>query len=290
MPIDRPTLAELDRRAQAELPLNGASDGLRRNLYTPLARALSGAIHGLYGHQERIKDQLFPQTCDEDTLLNIHVPIWLSDGRNLATAATGKVQITGTVGYTVDQTASITRTDGMLYSLTTSATIGADGTCMATVACQTPWPRLSNTEPGAKLRFSNPVDGVNGEVVVQTPGLSGGADLEDIEDLRARVVEARTKAEGVGNSTDWELWAKEVSGVTRAWAAPKLMGTGSMTVFFVRDNDASIFPDVNEQATVQAHRKPPVRPWARSTLCPLPTSQSISPSTCRLTQLQFVQP
>ncbi|EEG08220.1 baseplate J/gp47 family protein [Pseudogulbenkiania ferrooxidans] len=252
MTIDRPSLAELSRRADAELTLETASEALRRNLFTPLARALAGAVHGLYGHQDRIKDQLFPQTCDEDTLLNIHVPLELPDGRNSATSASGTVLITGTAGMPVDQSDTLTRSDGMLYSFTAGTTVGSDGTVLASVVCQTP-SLAGNTEPGAKLRFSNPVDGVNGEVVVQSPGLSGGTDIEDIEDLRARVVEARAKSEGVGNTADWERWAKEISGVTRAWAAPKLVGAGSMTVFFVRDDDASIFPDANEQATVLAH-------------------------------------
>ena len=40
MPIDRLSLAEIDRRNQAELPLVTKSEPLRRNVFTPLARAL----------------------------------------------------------------------------------------------------------------------------------------------------------------------------------------------------------------------------------------------------------
>jgi uncharacterized phage protein gp47/JayE len=44
-----------------------------------------------------------------------------------------------------------------------------------------------------------------------------------------------------------------VPGVTRAWAYPQELGAGTVTVRFVRDNDASIIPDAGEVAAVQAY-------------------------------------
>jgi len=252
MTIDRPTLAELSRRAEAELPLETASDPLRRNLYTPLARAVSGAVHGLYGHQEWIARQWNPLECDEDTLENVHAQIWLPGGRKPAAAATGSITVTGTAGYSLDEGVTFTRADGLLYALTEGIILDASGSTSAKVVCLTAG-TSGNTEPGGKLRLSNPVASINGEAVVLAPGLSGGSDIEDIDDLRARVVEARSNGGQGGRSTDWELWTKEVAGVTRAWSAPKLLGLGSMVVYFVRDGDADIFPDVSEQATVQKH-------------------------------------
>ncbi|WP_024303333.1 baseplate J/gp47 family protein [Pseudogulbenkiania sp. MAI-1] len=252
MPIDRPTLAELSRRAEAELPLETASEPLRRNLYTPLARAIAGAVHGLYGHQEWITRQIHPQDSDDDILENVHAPIWLPGGRKPAAAATGSITVTGTAGYSLDQGVTFNRADGLLYGLTDGIIIDAGGSTTASVVCLTAGVS-GNTEPGGKLRLTNPVSGINGEAVVLAPGLSGGSDIEDIEELRGRVVEARSNGGQVGRSTDWELWAKEVPGVTRAWSAPKLLGLGSMVVYFVRDGDADIFPDASEQATVQQH-------------------------------------
>lgn len=270
MTIDRPTLAEISRRIEAEFPLSTTSEALRRTLFTPLARALAGSVHSLYGYQDWIALQWNPLTCDEDVLLSMHVPMWLPDGQNPAESATGTVLITGTAGYSADASYTLSRGDGLLYTIIGGAAIGTDGTQLATVICQTPG-ATGNTEPGAKLRFSNPVAGINNEVTVQTPGLSGGTDIESIDALRQRVVDARSKAEGVGSSSDWEQWAKEVSGVTRAWAAPKLFGAGSVGVYFVRDNDSgSIFPDTNEVATVQQHLQNTGTPFGEIyALCPI---------------------
>lgn len=252
MPIDRPTLAEISRRAEAELPLETASEPLRRNLYTPLARAVSGAVHGLYGYQEWIARQIHPMDCDADTLENVHAPFWLDGGRKAAAPATGSISITGVAGTELDQGVTFNRSDGLLYALTEGVILDAGGSATAGVVCLTAG-GSGNTEPGGKLRLTNPVSGIAGEATVLTPGLSGGSDIEDIEDLRARVMEARRNGGQDGRSSDWELWAKEVAGVTRAWAAPQHMGLGTVTVFFLRDGDADPFPDSAEQATVLTH-------------------------------------
>ncbi|MCD5330858.1 hypothetical protein LQR33_24030, partial [Chromobacterium piscinae] len=90
--IPRQTLAEIARRVEAELTLQTASDPLRRNLFTPLARGLAGAVHGLYGHQDWIARQIHPMECDEDTLVSVHAAIWLPDGRKPPAAASGSAR------------------------------------------------------------------------------------------------------------------------------------------------------------------------------------------------------
>jgi uncharacterized phage protein gp47/JayE len=53
-----------------------------------------------------------------------------------------------------------------------------------------------------------------------------------------------------GADYDYVNWALEVAGVTRAWVYPMELGLGTVTVRFVRDNDASIIPDAGEVAAV----------------------------------------
>jgi len=56
-----------------------------------------------------------------------------------------------------------------------------------------------------------------------------------------------------GAAQDYVAWALEVEGVTRAWCYPEELGAGTVTVRFVRDDDASPIPDAGEVATVAAH-------------------------------------
>ncbi|OWY40077.1 hypothetical protein CEK28_04900 [Xenophilus sp. AP218F] len=250
--IPRPTLAEISRRNEAELTLAAGGEPLRRNLFTPLARALAGAEHSLYGHQDWIARQIHPMECDDDVLINVHAAIWLPEGRKPPAAAAGTATVTGAATASLAGGEQAQRADGALFAVVEGVTLPAAATATVRLICIQPG-AAGNTEPGGKLRLVNPVPGINGELVVDAPGLSGGADLESIEDLRGRVMEARRNGGQVGKSGDWEAWAKEVPGVTRAWAAPKALGNGTISVYFVRDGDDDIFPDAAEQTAVLAH-------------------------------------
>jgi hypothetical protein len=94
---------------------------------------------------------------------------------------------------------------------------------------------------------------VSAIATVAVGGITGGNDEEGTEQLRARyLLRLREPPEG-GADQDYEEWALEVPGVTRAWVYPHENGLGTVVVRFVRDLDAgSIFPDVGEVAAVQA--------------------------------------
>lgn len=252
MTFPRPTLAELARRAETELQIDTDSDALRRNLFTPTARAAAGAVHGLYGHQVWIAQQIHPQSCDDDTLEEVHAPIWLNEGRKPATTAAGKIRLTGSAGAEIEQGTVWTRADGLEYTNPVGYIMPATSMLDIDVVCTTPG-QAGSTDADTELTLVNPAEGIDGKAVVIAPGLTGGADVESYDDLRERVLQVRRNGGQVGKTADWETWALEVAGVTRAWAAPRLIGPGTITVFFVRDDDADIFPDSQETAAVQSH-------------------------------------
>jgi uncharacterized phage protein gp47/JayE len=85
-------------------------------------------------------------------------------------------------------------------------------------------------------------------------GATGGTDQENIEALRARVLEKRAADPSGGNLGDYVIKAKEVAGVTRAWAYENLMGPGTVTVRFVMDGkNNTIIPDDTEIKAVFDH-------------------------------------
>jgi uncharacterized phage protein gp47/JayE len=119
----------------------------------------------------------------------------------------------------------------------TCSTAGADG----------------NADIGTQLTFESPIAGANAVATVGTGGLANGSDEEDLEDFRARVLERMASPPHGGAASDYVAWAKEVAGVTRAWCYPLEGGAGTVTVRFVRDDDASLIPDAGEVTAVQAH-------------------------------------
>lgn len=251
MPYDRESLAELNRRLEQELPLATSSPALRRTLYLPFARALAAAVYGIHDHLDWRTRQLFPQTCDDDILENLHVDLWLQgDSRNPAVAARGSATVKGTEGCVIEAGTLLNRNDGKQFAVINTEIIGTDGTATVQLIALEPG-KNGNTLAGDALYLANPVKGVESTITVIN--IEGGTDIESIDQLRQRVVESRKLGGECGKTADWVRWAKEISGVTRAWAAPKLSGAGTVTVYFVRDNDTVIYPDAKECDKVQKH-------------------------------------
>ena len=250
-----PTLPALIKRTEADFERN-APDALRRADAKVAARALSGGVYELYGHQNWIARQSNPATCDEAMLLS-----WadwrLGDGPTPAVAATGFATVTGSSGALVDAGQRYQSKDGRHYVVFESVELVAGTASLKLVAEDVG--TLGNIEAGT-LEAATPVLGVNAEAVIGPDGIVGGSEKESIEALRARVKAAFKNPSKVGNGADFEEWALEVPGVTRAWALPRWMGPGTFGLVFVRDGDPDIIPTADQVALVQAHldKKRPV--------------------------------
>ena len=251
MPFNRPTLGTLIGRIAADLQsaLPGTNPFLRRALITILGSTEAGAVHGLYGYQQWIANQIMMDTCDADVLAR-----WggiLGVPQKAASRASGNVVFTGTSGTVVPTGTALTRTDGWTFTTTAdgtllnssvsipvvAATAGADGDCAA----------------GMALACVSPVAGVNANATVDTAGIGDGADTELVDAWRLRVLARVQTPPKAGTSEDYVAWALEVPGVTRAWAYPQELGAGTVTVRVMTDAAADgPFPDAATVAAVQA--------------------------------------
>lgn len=248
MPYEMPTLPALITRTQSDFERN-APDALRRSDAKVASRVLSGAAYGLYGHQEWIARQSHPATCDEEMLLK-----WaewrLKDGRKAAVPAVGPIVVIGANNALVDAGMVYQHQDGRRYVVTVTTRL-VGGTAQVPVRAEEPG-ALGNVESG-QLTAVSPALGVNPEATIGADGLAGGADQEEIEQLRTRVRAAFQNPSKVGSGADFEEWALEVPGVTRAWALSRWMGPGTFGLMFVCDGDEDIFPSAEKVAEVQAY-------------------------------------
>lgn len=252
MAFSRPTLAQLIERAQADIEtrLPGADAGLRNAALNGISRTHSGAVHGLYGYQDWIARQVIYDTADAETL-DRAASLWLTVPRKAATAATGPVTLTGTTGSIVPAGTRLAAGDSQELEVDAEVTLVV-GAATAQVTALSAG-QASNLAAGTALTLVSPVAGVNAQATVASGGLVGGADVETDADLLARLKARIQKAPHGGAKHDYVSWALEVPGVTRAWCYPKEMGIGTVTVRFVRDDDASIIPDAAEVAAVQTY-------------------------------------
>lgn len=246
MPFETPSLPLLISRAQADL----GSNALRHSDSQVLARAQAGTAFGLYGYLNWIIEQILPDTADEETLERI-ASLRLQQPRKAAAAAAGSASFQAAAGAVLDVDTVLQAQDGRSYKVTTGVTTAA-GVNQTTVEAVDPG-TLGNADAGLILTLVQPVEGIAGTFTVLAPGLTGGAAKESVESLRARVIRSYRVIPHGGSKDDYETWALECAGVTRAWCVRNYMGPGSVGVFFMRDEDDNPVPDAGELAEVKAY-------------------------------------
>lgn len=232
MPFARPPLSTLRTQAkahfQAEIP--GFDPTLPRTVLGVTADLQAGMAHGAHGHMAWVVRQGNPATADID-LLEVWASVW-GIARRAASRASGPVVVTGTDGTDVPAETQFTR-GGLLFRVTMGATIAA-GSATVTVEAVLPGEE-ANAPQDAPVRFLATLPGADGEALVGTGGLVGGADAEPDEELRARLLERIQKPPAGGAAHDYRAWAFTVAGVTRVWVAPEEQGPGTVVVRFMMD-------------------------------------------------------
>lgn len=251
MSFSRPSLQTLIDRVigDIEATLPGADASVRRSNLNVLARTLAGASHGLHGHLDWLSLQVIFDTAEAE-YLERWAGIW-GITRKPAAAAIGNVSFTGTNGTVIDADTVLLRADGVEFTTDAEATISGGAATVAVTAVEAG--AAGNTAVASALTLASPIAGINGNATVAAGGLTSGADTEDDTSLRARFIARIQQPPHGGAKFDYETWALEVAGVTRAWVYPQELGLGTVTVRFVRDDDASVIPDAAEVAAVQAY-------------------------------------
>ena len=253
MPFRRPKLPEITERIGSDIasrfaqPRNPAQGEVAR----VFGEAYGGASHLLHAHIDYGIKQMLPTTATGEDLDN-HARMWLRVPRKPAAYATGEVLVTGTVGTVVPIESKWQRSDGVVFMSQAEVVLGAAQALIAVVA-ETAG-EAGNTMAGTAVSAFSPVLGLQSAARVADSGISFGSDIESDTDLRNRILQRIQKSAQGGADYDYEEWALEVPGVTRAWPLPLHMGLGTVGLAFVRDNDASgIIPDEREIEAVKAH-------------------------------------
>ncbi|RON01793.1 baseplate J protein [Pseudomonas brassicacearum] len=249
MPFETPSLPVLISRTQSDL----ASDSLRQSDAQVLARTLGGAAFGLYGYLDWIAEQILPDKADEPTLERI-AALRLNQPRKAAQSARGAVSFSATAGAVLDVDTLLQSSDGRTYKVTAARTTsnGLNSTTIAALDAGS----LGNADAGMTLIPVQPIQGIGGTFTVLEPGLTGGIARESVESLRSRVIRSYRIIPHGGSAQDYETWALECPGITRAWCRGSYLGPGTVGLFVMRDDDPQPVPDATQLALVQAHIEP----------------------------------
>ncbi len=252
MPFQVPSLADARRLVRDHMAarLPGAESAPGNSRIRVLGDAIAALAHLVFLYVTWLSRQFLPDTAEREWL-DRHADIWLG-GRKPAAYAEGSVTVTGLSGTVIPEGTRLASTSAIEYETTEPIMVGVAPTPLP-IRAVTPG-AAGNRDTGAVLSFSTAVPGVDGTATVVT--LTGGADAENDDDLRDRVLARIRKPPMGGCKYDYEAWALEVPGVTRAWCAPLEMGIGTVTVRVMLDDlraDNGGFPLVQDIEAVTAH-------------------------------------
>lgn len=237
----RPTLQELKDRivGDIETTIDSKIPLLKKNVFRVFGTVFAGAVHTLFGYLVWVSKQCFPDTAEKE-FLERWASLW-NITRKVAEFAEDTFTATGTNGQTILTGSLWLGRNAIEYETLEDATI-ASGIAVIPVRAKTAG-TIGNLAAGEILTIVSPQIGIDSEGTVGENGITGGIDIESDEELRARLVERIQNPPQGGAKSDYIIWAKEISGVTRAWCYPMLAGAGTVSVTFVLDNSENIIPD-----------------------------------------------
>ncbi len=229
------SLAELIKRAEATLI---AETGQSNPAIKALAAAIAGVSYGQYGYQDYLFRQMHPETCNEDWLYlhasRHNVP------RILPIFATGFVKFTSLGSVVVIPKGTRMTSGDKGYETTKEQYSDEDIEVIALEAGS-----ASNLPSGATLTLTKAISGIDPNTILSL-GIEGGADIEDLENWRARVVLGFEKNQLVGKAEDYEVWAKSAhSDVNFAWVLDNTPERGMLEVYIgSRKDDPTVSSEV----------------------------------------------
>lgn len=252
----RPTLKQLHERIGGDFSgrlLDGATPS-SRSVIGVLSKVWAGAAHSLHALLEWTFAQVFPDAA-EGAYMERWARIWGLYRKDPA-AATGVVTVTGIDGAVVPSgTLYLHQASQQRYIVQADATLAA-GVATVPLAAETAG-TAANLAPGEQLTLIAPIAGVTSAAQVGTDGIVGGVELETDDSLRERLLARLRQPPRGGSKADYEKWALEVPGVTRAWCYPHGEGVGTVSLAFVCDDavDGPI-PSATMVQRVQEHIEP----------------------------------
>jgi uncharacterized phage protein gp47/JayE len=239
MPFSRPTLTALRNQAAQDLNANleGADALLRFSNLRVMGDIEAGLAHMQYGYLDWIALQATPFTATDE-----YLEAWgalKGVNRKPCAQASGSITFPATTnGVVLPAGTAINRSDGLPYVSTQAVQVAGTSVTVPASAVADPAGLTGangDCAAGTQFTLANAIAGITSTGTAAT-AFTGGADIEDNDDYRARVLLVYQNPPQGGSSSDYIEWALEVPGVTRAWCVPNGFGAGTVSVLFMMDD------------------------------------------------------
>ncbi len=225
VPSDQQLVTDLTRAAGLDMP--GSDAALRRNNLKPTVKIMAGGLSGLYGYAQWIFRQIFVSSADGENLDRHGAQMKPAVPRKLASAASGLVTVTASAASGLSAGDVLTRMDGVSYSVDVGGALPMGVPVdMAVTALSSG--AAGNAAPLVQMTSAN---GLVASAVVASGGVSGGADIEQDEPYRRRLIFSNTFPEHAGAAPDYVRYATSVPGCTRCFVARGVLGRSTVTLY-----------------------------------------------------------
>jgi len=215
MALNTPTISQIAANVvgDIEAKLGQAVPLLQKAVFRVMGAAYAGIWTLLYKQGSWLYNQTFPQLASEKylELLGENKRVIRSPGVPWAGTMTVVVTTDGTL-YAGSQL--IDNQSGVIYLVTTSTSVTTPSHVVPIKA--TTLGEISALQVGQIIDFVAPLGFVDSEVTIAST-TTDAADQEDLEDYRARVIDAYQKQPQGGALADYEKWAEETPDVVNAY-------------------------------------------------------------------------
>jgi uncharacterized phage protein gp47/JayE len=230
--------------------LPGTDSALANNFVTVTGKVLAAMAHEFELRMGYLAKQLFSSTATGSFLLRHGADIAIY--RKPAAVASGAIVGTGTPNVTYP--AGIRFVSGnVTYISTAPASANPLGSLTLQVSSEVAG-AAANRDTDGVLALADPVlwPALSTEWLVGPLRIGGGADIEEMEAYRARVLHRKQNPPGGGKLSDYENIALDVPGVVKAWAFRQPLAPGFIAVYFLFAGRVNLIPTSGDVVAVQA--------------------------------------
>ena len=272
---------EIQDRMMSNLPedIDDMPGGFPYDFTMPTALEKSELIQF---HMVRVLMLMFPQFAWGDWL-DYHGK-QANVTRRAGRQAEGILHVEGNIGLfipagTIFCTAATDQNSSVLFETDEDAVIEDGSVDIHITAVEAG--KESNVIAGTVVLAEIPIDGIT--AITNPQALTGGADDEDDETYRARILEAyASETMNVGNNGDYVRWAKEVAGVGSVSIIPEWSGPGTVKLVIIDTNGDPASEDICTE--VYNHIMQPDSPMDRKA----PIGVSLTVVSPDITKLNYV--
>lgn len=236
-------------RADMRRDLPGSDAMIWPNALAVLAKVFAMAIHLVELRAEWIYRQVFASTADSRQLDRHAHEYGMS--RKPASPATGTIATTGAADTLYPAGLSFLSGAHRYRAIAPARSDATGAVALAVIADEAG--AAGNRLAGEVLALVDPAlaPTLAATATVGAGGLGGGADAEDDDSLRARVLDRKRRPPQGGALSDYEQIARAYPGVTHAWAQSWAGAPGTVGVRFLMEGRPNGIPTAADVAAVE---------------------------------------